>query len=53
MVNVGPTGLMMPDKRVSNERIDGIAAILDSIARAMLSPIEVPKTITYRGLRSV
>ena len=40
IVRVGPTGLIKPDKSKNREKIDGISALLDAIAHAMLQPSE-------------
>jgi phage terminase large subunit-like protein len=37
------TGLLKPDKEKSRERIDGMAALLDALARAMVVPVDPPK----------
>ena len=39
VVRIGATGLMKPDKEKSRERIDGISALLDALARAILVPV--------------
>lgn len=39
VVRVGATGLLKPDKERSTERIDGISATLDALARALVMPI--------------
>ena len=36
VVRVGATGLLKPDKEKSRERIDGISALLDALARAIV-----------------
>ena len=40
VVRVGATGLLKPDKEKSQERIDGISATLDALARGMVVPIK-------------
>ena len=52
VIRTGATGLMRIDKERSRERIDGLDALLDALARAMVVPI-TPAGFEYRGLRSV
>ena len=40
VVRVGATGQLKPDKEKSRERIDGISALLDGLARAIVVPIQ-------------
>jgi phage terminase large subunit-like protein len=40
IVRIGPTGLLKPDKSKNREKIDGISALLDAVAHAMLQPPE-------------
>lgn len=53
VVHEDAKGLLSPDKAKSSERIDGMAATLDALARAMLVPITKQNTVKYTGLRSV
>lgn len=40
MAAVDPAGFIKPDKAASRERIDGMAALIDALARAMLVPVQ-------------
>jgi phage terminase large subunit-like protein len=40
MAAMDPAGNIKPDKAKSRERIDGIAALIDGLARAMVVPIK-------------
>lgn len=51
-VKFDPNGNMRPDKEASGERIDGIAALIDSLVRAM--PSDDPKSVyEERGVITV
>lgn len=39
VVQMGATGLLKPDKARSSEKIDGIMAVFDALARAMIVPL--------------
>jgi phage terminase large subunit-like protein len=47
VVREDSTGLLSPDKAKSRERIDGMCALLDAIARAMVVPIK-PKQSNFK-----
>lgn len=49
---IDAAGNIKPDKAASREKIDGIAALVNALARAMVAP-ENQGVIPYRGLRSV
>jgi phage terminase large subunit-like protein len=48
VVRVGPTGLMKPDKEKSQEKIDGICALLDALGRAMVVPIQPKPKASFK-----
>lgn len=47
VVRVGATGLLKPDKAKSNEKIDGISALLDALSRALVIPIAPKPTVGF------
>ena len=48
-----PAGNIKPDRARSSERIDGISALIDALARAMIKPDSGPSVYESRGLLTI
>ena len=48
-INQDPAGNVKPDKSKSNERIDGVVALVMALGRAMLQPPEPKYQVFFVG----